>query len=218
MKIAAIVQARMESDRFLGKSMADLCGEPMLKRIVDRVMTVVPVIIVTTPASLRIIDYAESMGIPCSLDRKPRDVLDSYYHAAEKYEVENIIRLTADNPLVDPEIIKEMIDSFNRWDYLSNSQSCPIGMNIEIFTFDALQRANKEAGSKYDREHVTPYIYNHPELFRLANHTHQPDLSHLRWTVDYPEDMGFAREVYSKLGGSFNMNDILELIKGGVLA
>jgi len=217
MKIAAIIQARMESERCYGKTMTDLCGKTMLERVVDRVRTVAPVIIVTTPESLQIIDYAEIMKIPYSLDRKPRDVLDSYYHAAERYGVQNIIRLTADNPLVDPMIIREMIDSFNQCDYLSGCQY-PIGMNVEIFTFNALRKANEQAVSGYDREHVTPYIRNHPELFRLADYIHQPDLSHLRWTVDYPEDIEFAREVYSKLGGNFNMNDVLEFIKGGVLA
>ena len=215
--LTAIIQSRLGSHRLPRKSMMDICGKPMLGCVIDRVRMATENIIIATPDK-EIAEYATSQGVGAHIGNED-DVLDRYYQAAKKHEVSDIVRITADNPLVDSGLLTDMIVIYKGFhvDYLSNTldRTYPKGLDIEIFSFGALKAAWLEAREPYDREHVTPFMYNHPKIFKLKNVWHSTNLSHLRWTVDYPEDLDFVRDIYSKLGEGFTMNDVLKYLTGG---
>lgn len=221
-KIVAIIQARMSSSRLPGKVMAEICGKPMLYHVVKRTgrskMIDLACVATSDHCDDDIIEsFCKGNGIPCfrgSLD----DVLDRYYQAASHFGASTIVRLTADCPLLDPDIIARVIKKFSEgsFDYVSNvmEYTYPDGLDTEVFSFGALERAWREARLKSEREHVTPYIRNHPEIFRLANVSYRENLSHFRWTVDQPQDLDFVRSVYERLGSMyFDMTDVLKLLK-----
>ncbi len=223
-KIIAIVQARMASTRLPGKVLASIQGKPVLEHIVDRVRKsrLIDLIVIATssnPLDKAIIEFATSRCIPYYVGSED-DVLDRFFHTAGKFGAGIIVRITADNPFQDPEIIDKVITSYlelnDSIDYVSNTikPTYPSGLNVEVFSFEALERAWREAKKPSEREHVTPYIWNHPEIFRLANVENKEDLSHLRWTLDNEADLRFTREVYSRLyhGQVFLMKDILALL------
>jgi len=120
-------------------------------------------------------------------------------------ETDAIVRLTADCPLLDPEVIDRVVEAFKRasFDYVSNTidRSYPDGLDAEVFSFHALERAMNEAEWKSEREHVTAYIWKHPERFRLGQVIDSCNHSQMRWTVDRPEDLEFVRGVYRHLAG-----------------
>ncbi len=218
----AIIQARMSSRRLPQKVMAEIIGKPMLYHVVkraERAEMINKVIIATSDhcADDTIEAFCKDNAVNCfrgSLD----DVLERYYQAARYFKAEVIVRLTADCPLLDPDVIDRVIETFFRggYDYVSNMLECsyPDGLDTEVFSFEALERAWREAKLKSEREHVTPYIRNHPELFRLGNVSHMENISHMRWTVDDPRDIDFVRSVFERLGNShFGMKEILNLLK-----
>ena len=131
-----------------------------------------------------------------------------------------VVRITGDDPFKDPEVIDLIVGhllAHKELDYVSNTidPTYPEGVDTEAFTFEALERTWREAKLLSEREHVTPYIYKNPEKFAFQNIRHKNDLSHLRWTIDYEEDLRFAREVCSRLDGksNFTMGDILALLE-----
>ena len=221
-KIVAIIQARMSSSRLPGKVMAEINGKPMLYHVVKRVQGAKMINLAAIATSDHRDDdilesFCKEKGITCfrgSLD----DVLDRYYQAAKYFHAQVIIRLTADCPLLDRDIIENVVRKFfeGSFDYVSNvmESTYPDGLDTEVFSLEALKRAWQEARLKSEREHVTPYIRNHPEFFRLANVSHRENISHMRWTVDEPRDLDFVRSVYDQLKGSyFGMQEILNLLK-----
>lgn len=224
--IAAIVQARMGSTRLPGKTLADLAGEPMLARVVARARRIPglqQVIVATTeqPADAAILRFAADRGLPVHAGSED-DVLDRFYQTARRYGVSVIVRVTPDCPLLDPGVAGRVLARFlevrGTLDYVSNTQppTFPDGLDTEVVTFAALERAWREARLASEREHVTPYIWKQPDTFRVANVTHEPDLSALRWTVDEPADLEFVRAVYRHLGGTgetAGMDDVLELLQ-----
>jgi len=150
------------------------------------------------------------------------DVLDRFYQAARRHQARTIVRITADDPFKDPYLLEAMLwfwlDTYPAWDYLSNTlePTYPEGLDLEIFSWEALETAWKEAVRPSDREHVTPYIWRHPHRFRLYAWKGERDLSAWRWTVDYPEDLRFARAVYERLyprNPLFGMEEILHLLE-----
>lgn len=222
MKTIALIQARMSSSRLPGKVLQDIAGQPMLWRVIRRAQQAGSVDLVAVITSIREDDDAieglcKGNGIPCfrgSLD----DVLDRYYQAASHFQADAVVRLTADCPLLDPKIIDKVVQTFHQggFDYVSNALECtyPDGLDTEIFRVETLARAWKEARLKSEREHVTAYIYKHPELFRLGSVKHDEDLSFLRWTVDTSRDLEFVRTIYNSFkDGEFGMEDILKLLK-----
>ncbi|MBI4442280.1 MAG: Gfo/Idh/MocA family oxidoreductase [Acidobacteria bacterium] len=221
-KTVAIIQARMGSSRLPGKVMADIEGRPMLGRVVDRArrarLTNQTVVITSQQACDDPIEsFCAANDIPCFRGSE-EDVLDRYYRAAIYFQADVIVRLTADCPLIDPEIIDETIMAFqnNAFDYVSNSlhRSYPDGLDTEVFWFATLARAWSEARWKSEREHVTAYVLKHPELFQLGNVASPVDYSNLRWTVDQPQDLELIRAVYRKAGdGSLGLAQVLSLIQ-----
>jgi glutamate-1-semialdehyde aminotransferase/spore coat polysaccharide biosynthesis protein SpsF (cytidylyltransferase family) len=221
--VVAIVQARMGSSRLPGKSMADIEGKPMLLRVVDRVKraSLVDRVVVATsrqPADDAIEEMCRANAIQCYRGSE-NDVLDRFYHAARGERAVKVVRITADCPLIDPEVIDQVVRRFQRGDldYASNAmvRSYPDGLDTEVFSFAALERAWHEASKTSEREHVTPYLRS--EKFRTANvENHSTCLyQHYRWTVDEAEDLEFIRAVYGSFRDklSFGMNDVLALLQ-----
>jgi spore coat polysaccharide biosynthesis protein SpsF len=222
MKTIVLIQARMSSSRLPGKVLQDISGQPMLLHVIQRAKKAKSVDMIVVITSTHEDDDAIEMlckenGISCfrgSLD----DVLDRYYQAAISFQADIIVRLTADCPLLDAKIIDKLVQTFHKgdFDYVSNTIECtyPDGLDTEVFKLEALGRAWKEACLNSEREHVTAYIYKHPELFRLGNVKNSIDLSHLRWTVDTPEDMEFVRAIYMRFKNTyFGMSEILTFLK-----
>lgn len=212
----------MSSTRLPGKVLAEVAGRPMLYHVVHRAMgakTLDQVVVATSDreADDPIAGYCAEQGTAyfCGSEE---DVLDRYLQAARQFEADVIVRLTADCPLLDPEIIDQVVGAYHsgRYDYVSNTLDCtyPDGLDTEVFSRAALERTAREARLPSEREHVTPYMRNHPELFHQLNVSGREDWSHLRWTVDEPADLEFVREVYARLGeGRFGMDEMLRLLE-----
>ena len=225
--VVAIIQARMGSTRLPRKVMMEVCGKPAIWHVVQRVKRskmIGRVVVATTtePLDDPLVAYCQDIGIPV-FRGSTDDVLDRYYHTARENEAETVVRITADDILIDPEIIDLVIDYYLRhcdaYDYVSNGvvPSYPEGIGVEVFSFGALRTAWKEARKRSEREHVTPYLYTHPGLFRVGHITNPEDLSSYRWTLDYPSDLEFMRRVYARLyrgdGDGMHMQDVIALLK-----
>ena len=208
-KVVAIIQARMGSTRLLGKVLLDLHGQTMLQRVVERTRgaeLVDEVVVATTRRETDepIIEECRRLDVSSFLGSE-EDVLDRYNRTAEAHGADVVVRITSDCPLIDPSesdrVIRAFLDS--RPDYASNSlrRTYPRGLDTEVMSTATLAHAWLEARQPYERVHVTPYIYGHPETFRLLSVTGRKDHSNHRWTVDTPRDLKFVREVYRLLGG-----------------
>jgi spore coat polysaccharide biosynthesis protein SpsF len=213
----------MTSTRLPGKILADVAGKPLLYHVVTRAQrarTLDLVVVVTTdrPSDDPTERFCLDRGVNCFRGSED-DVLDRYHRAAEKFAAETIVRLTADCPLLDPGVIDTGVTLFKagNYDYICNDNppTYPDGLDVEVFRRDALVRAWREARLPSEREHVTPYIWKQPGLFRLGRFANDTDYSKLRWTVDEPADLEFVRRVYAHFGTStqFGMTDVLELLR-----
>ncbi len=221
MKTVAIIQARMGSTRLPNKVLADLGGKPMLAQVVARVRrarTIDEVVVATStaPQDDAIESFCATQVISCFRGSED-DVLDRYYQTASAFKADVVVRITADCPLHDPRVIDTVVSHFDpaRADYVSNTveRTYPDGLDTEVFSIAALERAWREAAWISEREHVTPYIWKHPDLFRLDQVKQSVDLSALRWTVDEPRDLALVREVYRRLEGrDFTMDDVASLV------
>ena len=203
----------------------DLAGETVLQRVVERArrFTLVDEVIVAT-SDLRADNavVAECARIDVEKFRgSESDVLDRFAGAARATDAAVCVRLTADCPLLDPGVSDSIISVFHEADgavdYASNKipQSFPRGLDTEVFSRDALDRAAREAREPYERAHVTPYIYRHPERFSLISVTSDIDRADWRWTIDSAEDLEFVREIYRRLGGGvdFSWHDVVALLE-----
>jgi spore coat polysaccharide biosynthesis protein SpsF len=213
----------MDSTRLPGKVLMDLAGEPMLVRVVDRTRraeSVDETLVATTTeqADAVISELCDRRGYPC-FRGSSGDVLDRYYQAALKYTADAVLRVTADNPIVDPMVIDDVVAAFNkaRPDCASNDippRTYPLGLGVEVVSMAALRRAWSESRDPASREHVTFYIIEHPEQFRLLAVKNPTDCSALRWTVDTAEDLAFVRKVYDHFGHDrFTWLDALALVE-----
>lgn len=249
MKTLAIIQARMSSSRLPGKVLLEMGGKPMLQHVIERTRlahSVDETLLATTsdPSDDPLAEFAARQGIPCSRGSL-HDVLDRYYQAARPFGAQAIVRVTADCPLIDPEIIDQTVNLLNRsggYDFACNrlpppfERSFPIGLDVEVCTFSALETAWREARETFHREHVLPFLYEGtrfsalqpgptPALrwqsglsargFRIAQLHHQPNCGALRWTVDTLEDLAALREIFSLLKGKidFSWLEVLEVTR-----
>lgn len=222
-KIALFLQARMGSSRLPGKVMKDVLGQPLLFRICERLEKVrhknlLAVLSTTNPLDDPIEEFLKQKNIQCYRGSE-QDVLDRFYQAAKKLKSDTIVRLTADCAVLDPSLIDQMIEFFKKgkWDYVSNTliPTYPDGLDVEIFSFQALEKAWKEAKQTHQREHVTAFFYENPDTFRLANYRNAADYSQYRWLVDEPVDLEFIRALYERLhphNPFFGFQDILDLM------
>ncbi len=222
MKTIAIIQARMGSTRLPGKVLKPLAGDTVLGHVVRRVRAAQRldgVCVATTEAVAEgpIVAECARLGVGCFRGSEP-DVLARYFGAAQARGAEIIVRVTSDCPFFDGALLDEMLARFHATpglDYLSNVQErrFPRGLDAEVFTFAALARAHREATQPHEREHVTPYFYQHPERFRLHSFVGTEDWSAHRWTLDTPVDWQFVEAVYAALGANFTTADVLNLLK-----
>lgn len=221
--ILAVLQARASSRRLPNKVLLPILGQPMLARQIERVKRskrIDRIVLATSveASDQAVADIATLTGVDFyrgSLD----DVLDRYYQAAAGFRPEWVVRLTGDCPLADPEVIDRVIGEVinGNFDYGTNAihPTWPDGLDCEVMRFSALERNWREARSSVEREHVTPFIYNHPDLFRIHHVKGEGDLSGLRWTVDEPRDFEFVTRVYEALypaKPAFTSSDILDYL------
>lgn len=223
-RICAIIQARLGSTRLPNKVLLDLEGKNVLERVIERVKgsrLIEEVFVATTmlKEDLKIVKLCVTKGIRVYCGSE-NDVLDRYYQAARLMDVKQLVRITADCPLIDPKIIDEVIKLHlkNKDDYTSNiiKETFPDGEDIEIFTFKALSQAWQKSRLASEREHVTSYIRKHPEIFKLSNLEYPVNLSGKRWTLDEIKDYEFIRLIYKKLSRKkriFGMSNILCLLE-----
>lgn len=223
-EIGAIVQARRGSSRLPNKVIKLIQGKPMLAHVISRVKRaklVDSVFLATTdrPEDRMLAKIADEEGIGIFYGSQD-DVLDRYYKCATRFGIKNIVRITADCPLIDPGIIDMTVTKFleEKYDYVGNAivPTFPDGLDVEVFSFQALEKAWKNAALVSEREHVTPYIWKNPGLFKLGEYSSGTNLSHMRWTVDNKEDMVFVRRVYRHLYPSkkfFSYIDVLALLE-----
>ncbi len=224
--INIIIQARMGSTRLPGKILKPIMGRPLLSYLIERmrdIQTPHKLIIATTtnPQDDAIEALAQKENI-FVFRGSEENVLDRYYQACCEKSADIIVRITSDCPLLDPDLVDQALQLFQGspipLDYLSNTQkrSFPRGMDVEVFTFAALKAAVEEASSLYDLEHVTPFIYGHPERFHISHFTHKPDLSSYRLTVDTFEDFILITKIFEDLypiHKKFRLNDIIRLLE-----
>lgn len=227
MKTIAIIQARMRSSRLPGKVMMLLAGRTVLDHTIERVRScslLDGVVVATTTAERDDVIVAEAVRCGAGVFRgSESDVLARYYQAATGVSADVVVRVTSDCPLFDGQLLTEMLERFQAKtpagaiDYLSNSlkRTFPRGLDAEVFTIAVLKCAYENATTPSEREHVTPYLYRHPERFNLQNYSRGGDLSAYRWTLDTREDYEMLSAVYLHLyrpGTIFSTSDVLELL------
>jgi len=202
----AIVQARIGSTRLRGKVVADLCGDTMLARVVQRLgkaHAIDEIVIATTgkPDDDRIVAEASRLGVG-SFRGSEHDVLERYLGAARAFRATTVVRVTSDCPLLDPWVVDRVVAALPGADYASNTHSrmFPRGLDVEAMTIGALEKMGRLGTSKAAREHVTAFAMEKPELFEIRQVSAAQDDSDLRWTVDTDEDLALVRALYLRLG------------------
>ena len=213
----------------------------MLSRVyirTSRAATVTETVFATTtdPSDDPVAEYCDFSGIPFTRGSL-YDVLDRYYQTAKEYQADVVVRITADCPVIDPDLIDDAVNTLNdgEYDFVANrlpppfGRTYPIGLDTEVCTFASLERAWKEADQKFHREHVMPYLYEGVELsavgrqlsegisprgFKIAQLHHPTDFGDYRWTVDTPEDLEFMRQVFARFDGrdDFSWKEVLDLV------
>lgn len=217
-----MIQARTDSSRLPNKILKIIEDKPLLWHVINRakqVKNVDQVILITTRREIdkKLIDIANESQI-LSFQGDVLDVLNRHYQCALEFDADPIIRITSDCPLIDPVLVGEILEFFlsNNYDYVSNTinPTYPDGLDTEIFSGTALKQAANQAKLKSEREHVTSYIKNYPEKFKLYNYKNEQDYSKFRWTVDEKRDLDFVRQIYFEMRPKkiFFMNDILKII------
>jgi spore coat polysaccharide biosynthesis protein SpsF len=221
----AIIQARMGSSRLPGKVLREIAGQPMLAWVVARArrahsLDQVTVATTSEPGDDPVEELCRAMHVPVYRGSL-FDVLDRFYQAAQTFQAETVVRLTADCPLIDPSEIDHTVGEFfaagvdfaaNR---LPEGRTVPIGLDTEVCSFAALERAWNEAVLPFEREHVMPYLYDQPGRFRVLLVKSSPDRGTLRWTVDTPEDLDLVRQVVARFPGrdDFTYAELLQLFE-----
>ncbi len=231
----------MSSSRLPGKILADIAGHPMLSRVyirTSRARTITETVVATTidPNDDPVAEYCDFAGIPF-MRGSQYDVLDRYFQAAKEFNADIVVRITADCPVIDPDLIDEAVRTLRTgaYDFAANrlpppfGRTYPIGLDTEVCTFAALERAWKDAQEAFHREHVMPYLYEGVELssvnrqlsegvslrgFNVVQLHHPTDFGDYRWTVDTPEDLEFMRQVFARFDGrdDFSWKEMLDLV------
>ena len=226
MRIGAIIQARMGSTRLSGKVMKKITDRTVLEHVIERVKqsNLIDTIIIATTTHERdnvIADKAMECGVKFFRGSED-DVLSRYYYAAKENDLDVVVRITSDCPLIDPNILNEIINHYliNDYNIVSNAgadlstRTYPRGLDTEIFSFEVLEKAFYNAKEKYQREHVTPYIYETSS--GAYYYKNDIDCSKFRWTLDTDEDFELISEIYKHLyhgKHDFYLNDIVNLFE-----
>jgi len=219
MKVVGIIQARTGSTRLRNKVIMRLGDKTILEILLNRLVnskTLDKIVVATTTKKED--NVIENIALNNGFDvfrGSEKDVLDRYYNAAKKYKADVIVRITADNPLTDVDLLDTQMRLLMKknYDYISPKKVI-LGLGCEAFTFDALEKAWKNAKEKYQREHVTPYIYENPEIFNIG-YVNTPEFlkrNDIRLTIDTIEDFRLYQEIYNHFGDLINI-DIENIIK-----
>ncbi len=222
MRTVAIVQAHMGSTRLPGKVLADIDGRTMISRVVERARRArrvdeVVVAATTNPSDAPLIEECARLRLP-TFRGSEQDVLDRYVRCARERDADPVVRITSDCPLLDPGIVDRVVDAFHAspCDYASNvlERTFPQGLDVEVVSRLALERAALETREAWQRVHVTPYISRHPDRFRLVGVRAEADYSRFRWTVDTEDDLAFVREIYARFRPrtDFGWTEVLALL------
>lgn len=225
-KIVAIIQARMGSTRLPGKVLSDIEGRPMLVHVVERLRhsKFIDEIVVATTCLAKD-NEIEKLCIDKGLAffrGSEKDVLDRYYKCALEHKADVIVRITSDCPLIDPEVVDKVVAGYiseaPRVHGASNvvDRTYPRGLGVEVISFSTLECLQNQVKNQSCREHVTLYIYKHPEKFEIVRIKRDVNLSGFRWTVDEEDDLRFVREVYKRLYREdkiFLMDEVVVLIE-----
>jgi spore coat polysaccharide biosynthesis protein SpsF len=228
-RIVTIIQARIGSTRLPGKVLLPLSGKPLLLHMVNRVQQSkycgkIVVATTTSPLDDPIEKLCEKEGISCYRGHST-DLLDRHFKAGIKYGADAVVKIPSDVPLIDPDVIDRVLQVYlsksKTIDYVSNLHppTYPDGNDVEVISMVALEKAWFEALQPFEREHTTPYIWEKPDQFRLANVLWETGLDYSmshRWTIDYPEDYAFIKKVFNNLYSKnkfFSLNDILGLLE-----
>jgi len=225
MSVNAIIQARCGSTRFPNKVFALIDSKPLLWHVVNRLKYAIKIddIIVATTVSEKddkIEEWCKENNVHCFRGSED-NVLNRYYSASEAYPSDYVVRITADDPFKEPKVIDAVITKLieEGYDHVTNNlpPSFPEGLDCEAFKKSALDRSEKEAETAFEREHVTQYIYHHPEIFKIGNVSNGENLSYLRWTVDKDVDFEMVKAVYAHRNpankGVLLMDEILDILK-----
>ena len=220
-KITVMIQARLDSSRLPKKVLAKIQGKPIIWHVINRVKkikNIEQIVLITSESNKILLGIAKQQNIS-SFVGSENDVLKRHYDCAVKFQADPIIRITSDCPLIDPKISSDILQFYlnNNYDYVSNTinPTFPDGLDTEIFSFNALQKAHLQSKLYSEREHVTSYFTKKPKKFRLYNFKNNIDLSNHRWTVDQKEDLTFVRAIYSRMKPKtiFYMEDIMRIIR-----
>lgn len=225
-KTVVIIQARMGSTRLPGKVMLDLCGKTVLAHVIERVKQskLVDEIVIATTTLKRdniVAQAAEKCAVKYFRGSED-DVLNRYYYAAKENNADIVVRITSDCPLIDPFVMDDIINFYMNNDYymVTNAgadltqRTYPRGLDTEVFSFNALEEAFHKATERHQREHVTPYIYEHSN--KIYYYRNDVDYSNYRWTLDTVDDFTLIKAIYNHLyqgKHNFYLHDILRLLK-----
>lgn len=226
MNIISIIQARLGSSRLPGKVLKTVMGKPLLEYQIERVSRskFIDKIVVATSNQDKdqpIVEWCKKLSVLYHRGSE-EDVLERYYDAAQLHQADAIVRLTADCPLIDPKLIDKVIESYAqshpKYDYVSNclERTYPRGMDVEVFSFKALTEAFHNATSPVEREHVTPYIYKNPQMFKLHCIKSTNNHSQHRWTVDTVEDFVLIKNILESIypiHPTFTLQDCLNVME-----
>jgi len=221
MRTVIIIQARTGSTRLPNKVLLPLGDKNILQNVLQRAKKVTgvdEVILATTTQESDNILEKEARDANVSLYKgSQNDVLDRYYQAALKYKADHIIRITSDCPLIDPALISRLLKFYIelKVDY-AHPAGFPRGLDAEVFSFKALEECKLNATRTYEKEHVTPYIYENKDKFNIFTMKSLEDYSSYRWTVDVIEDYNVVKEIYKHLGSHAEMDwmKILDIVQG----
>ncbi len=220
--IVAIIQARMGSTRLPGKVLKKVLGKPMLMYMIERLRfsNQIENVVIATSTSEKddeIADFCINNDISYYRGNES-DVLDRVYKTAKKFNADPVLRLTGDCPLIDPEIVDNLILQFTesgKYDYMNTGSSYAEGLDVEILDFSVLEEAWRNAKLKTEREHVTPYIWSNPEKFKVKTIEYKNDLSKYRFTIDEVKDFMVVKEIFKALynkNSIFHIDEIIEFL------
>ena len=224
MRIVAIIQARMGSTRLPGKILKKVNGRPLLSYQLERLQQsnfISDLVIATTTDEKDdlIVEFCKKNNI-LWFRGSEEDVLARYYETAKTFNADAIVRITSDCPIIDVQVVNKTIQYFvdNNFDYVSNTvkRTYPRGLDTEVFTFAALEKAYKEAVMEREREHVTAYFYTNADVFKIGSVQNEVDYSKYRWTVDTEEDFQLIKNIIEKLyneNPKFTLHDTVKLME-----
>jgi len=229
MKTLIVIQARMSSSRLPNKVMLPVAGAPLLQRMIERVMATkgnYEIVVATTsePEEEPIRSLCRKINVRC-FEGHSTDLLDRHYKVAKQEKADVVVKIPSDCPLIDPAVIERVLRVFYNgnkgYDFVSNLHPAtyPDGNDVEAISFSTLETAWHEATKDYEREHTTPFIWERPERFRIANVIWETGMNYSmshRWTIDYSEDYEFIKAVYDELWSdmypNFSLYEILALL------